>query len=127
MHQFNPPHLYAQCTNPPLEFDKQTALGVKSTFPQQIEFPEFSENLAKAVCAQVNTSVIAHVPLLDDYSCPMCMELKWRPVKLRCGHVFCIRCLIVMQTNKQHKCPLCRQLTVVDANAGKWWPFPVRC
>lgn len=101
------------------EFDKQTALGVKSTFPKQIEFPEFSEHLAKAVCAEVNTQVISHVPLIDDYSCPMCMELKWRPVKLRCGHVFCIRCLIVMQTNKQHKCPLCRELTVVDANSGK--------
>ncbi|KAF2793741.1 hypothetical protein K505DRAFT_305279 [Melanomma pulvis-pyrius CBS 109.77] len=119
------------------KFDKQTALGVKSTFPKQIEFPEFSEHLAKAVCAEVNTQVISHVPLLDDYSCPMCMELKWRPVKLRCGHVFCIRCLIVMQTNKQHKCPLCRELTVVDANSAnldleladflkKWFPDEVK-
>jgi len=66
----------------------------------------------------VTTDVINHLPLLDDYSCPMCMEIKWRPVRLRCDHVFCIRCLIVMQTNKQHKCPLCREETVGDANSG---------
>lgn len=107
-------------TNIYLEFDKQTALGVKSTFPRQIEYPEFSQHLAKAVCAEVNTQILSNVPQIDDYSCPMCMELKWRPVRLRCQHVFCIRCLIVMQTNKQDRCPLCRQLTVVDANSGTW-------
>jgi E3 ubiquitin-protein ligase BAH len=48
----------------------------------------------------------------------MCTELKWRPVKLSCGHVFCIRCLIVMQNNKQHNCPFCRERTVFDANSG---------
>jgi ribosomal protein L37AE/L43A len=47
------------------------------------------------------------------------MEIKWRPVKLRCEHVFCIRCLIVMQNNKQHNCPFCREPTVFDANSGK--------
>ncbi|KAF2705593.1 hypothetical protein K504DRAFT_92894 [Pleomassaria siparia CBS 279.74] len=119
------------------KFDKQTALGVKSTVPTYIVFPEFSSHLAKAVCASVSSQIITHVPLLDDYSCPMCMELKWRPVRLRCGHVFCIRCLIVMQTNKQHRCPLCRELTVVDANAGnldlelaeflkRWFPDEVK-
>lgn len=102
-----------------LEFDKRTALGIKATVPKQIQYPEFSENLAKAVCAEVNTQILSHVPQLDDYSCPMCMEIKWRPVKLKCGHSFCIRCLIVMQTNKQANCPLCRQKTVEDANSGQ--------
>ncbi|KAF1994003.1 RING-14 protein-like protein [Amniculicola lignicola CBS 123094] len=119
------------------KFDKQTALGVKASFPAKIEYPEFSEHLAKAVCAEVNTQILAHVPQIDDYSCPMCMDLKWRPVKLRCGHTFCIRCLIVMQNEKQHKCPLCREPTVVDANSDnldlalaeflkKWFPDEVK-
>jgi E3 ubiquitin-protein ligase BAH len=47
------------------------------------------------------------------------MDIKWRPVKLGCGHVFCIRCLIIMQGKKQEKCPLCRQSTVGAANSGK--------
>jgi hypothetical protein len=100
------------------EFDKRTALGVKQTFPRQVEYPEFSEHLAKAVCAQVNSQILANIPQIDDYSCPMCMEIKWRPVKLGCGHVFCIRCLIVMQNNKQHNCPFCRERTVTEANSG---------
>lgn len=105
------------------KFDKRTALGVKRTFPRQVEYPEFSEHLAKAVCAEVNTRILSHVPQLDDYSCPMCCEIEWRPVKLSCGHVFCIRCLIVMQNNKQHNCPFCRAKTVFDANSGASFPY----
>lgn len=105
------------------KFDKRTALGVKRTFPRQVEYPEFSEHLAKAVCAEVNTRILSHVPQLDDYSCPMCCEIEWRPVKLSCGHVFCIRCLIVMQNNKQHNCPFCRARSVFDANSGKSSPL----
>lgn len=100
------------------KFDKRTALGVKRTFPRQVEYPQFSEHLAKAVCAEVNTRILSSVPQLDDYSCPMCCEIEWRPVKLSCGHVFCIRCLIVMQNNKQHNCPFCRAKSVFDANSG---------
>ncbi|KAF2177849.1 RING-14 protein-like protein [Zopfia rhizophila CBS 207.26] len=119
------------------KFDKQTGLGVKTTFPGKIQYPEFSQHLAKAVCAEVHTQILSHVPQLDDYSCPMCTEIKWRPVKLRCGHIFCIRCLIVMQTKKQHRCPLCREKTVIDANSEnldleladflkKWFPDEVK-
>ncbi|KAF2752130.1 RING-14 protein-like protein [Sporormia fimetaria CBS 119925] len=119
------------------KFDKQTALGVKKTFPQRIEYPDFSQHLARAVCAEVNTQILSHVPRIDDYTCAMCMDIQWRPVRLRCQHVFCIRCLIVMQTNKQHFCPLCREKTVFDANAEnldlemasflkKWFPDEVK-
>ncbi|KAH6637483.1 RING-14 protein-like protein [Boeremia exigua] len=119
------------------KFDKRTALGVKRSFPRQVEYPEFSEHLAKAVCAEVNTRILSHVPQLDDYSCPMCCEIEWRPVKLSCGHVFCIRCLIVMQNNKQHNCPFCRARSVFDANSDnldqdlaaflkKWFPDEVK-
>jgi hypothetical protein len=119
------------------KFDKRTALGVKKTFPQKIQYPDFSERLGKAVCAEVHNQILSHVPRLDDYTCPMCMEIKWRPVKLRCSHVFCIRCLIVMQNNKQGRCPLCREKTVTEANSdnldlemarflSKWFPDEVK-
>jgi E3 ubiquitin-protein ligase BAH len=110
--------------NKPSEFDKRTALGVKQTYPRQVEYPEFSEHLAKAVCAEVNTQILSHVPQIDDHSCPMCFEIKWRPVKLSCGHTFCIRCLIVMQNNKQYNCPFCREKTVFDANSGQYTQIP---
>ncbi|KAF2011609.1 hypothetical protein BU24DRAFT_495757 [Aaosphaeria arxii CBS 175.79] len=119
------------------KFDKQTALDVKATFPKQIAYPDFSTHLAKQVCRTISTDLICTIPQLDDYSCPMCMDLQWRPVRLRCNHVFCIRCLIVMQTNKQHLCPLCREKTVIDACSDnldielaaylkKWFPDEVK-
>ncbi|KAL1602701.1 hypothetical protein SLS60_006121 [Paraconiothyrium brasiliense] len=119
------------------KFDKRTALGVKATVPKQITYPSFSSHLAKAVCAEVSTEILSHVPQIEDYACPMCMEIKWRPVRLTCGHVFCIRCLIVMQNNKQDRCPLCREKTVADANSDnldeelahylkKWFPDEVK-
>lgn len=119
------------------KFDKRTALGVKATYPRRVEYPEFSEHLAKAVCAEVNTQILSHIPQLDDYSCPMCFEIRWRPVKLSCGHSFCIRCLIVMQNNKQHNCPFCREKTVYTANSDnldqeqavflkRWFPEEVK-
>ncbi|KAJ4348465.1 uncharacterized protein N0V89_009840 [Didymosphaeria variabile] len=119
------------------KFDKRTALGVKATVPKQITYPSFSSHLAKAVCAEVSTEILSHVPQIEDYACPMCMEIKWRPVRLGCGHVFCIRCLIVMQNNKQDRCPLCREQTVANANSDnldeelaqylkKWFPDEVK-
>ncbi|OAL54895.1 RING-14 protein-like protein [Pyrenochaeta sp. DS3sAY3a] len=119
------------------KFDKRTALGVRSSFPRQVEYPEFSEHLAKAVCAEVNTQILSNIPQLDDYSCPMCFDIKWRPVKLSCGHTFCIRCLIVMQNKKQHNCPFCREPTVFNANSDnldqdqavflkRWFPAEVK-
>ncbi|KAF2444290.1 RING-14 protein-like protein [Karstenula rhodostoma CBS 690.94] len=119
------------------KFDKRTALGVKATVPKAITYPSFSSHLARAVCAEVSTEILSHVPQIEDYACPMCMDLKWRPVRLSCGHVFCIRCLIVMQNNKQDRCPLCRERTVADANSDnldeemagflkKWFPEEVK-
>ncbi|KAJ4324965.1 hypothetical protein N0V94_001019 [Neodidymelliopsis sp. IMI 364377] len=102
------------------KFDKRTALGVKRSFPQQVEYPEFSEHLAKAVCAEVNTRILSHVPQLDDYSCPMCCEIEWRPVKLSCGHVFCIRAKTVFDANSDN----------LDADLAaflkKWFPDEVK-
>ncbi|KAF1950317.1 RING-14 protein-like protein [Byssothecium circinans] len=119
------------------KFDKRTALGVKSTLPSTISYPQFSQHLAKAVCAEVNTQVLSHVPQIDDYTCPMCTEIKWRPVKLACGHTFCIRCLVVMQSKKQNNCPLCREKCVAAATEDnldlkladflkKWFPDEVK-
>ncbi|KAF2641580.1 hypothetical protein P280DRAFT_399185 [Massarina eburnea CBS 473.64] len=119
------------------KFDKRTALSIKPHLPPTLTYPQFSQHLAKAVCAEVNTQILSHVPQIDDYSCPMCMDIKWRPVKLGCGHTFCIRCLIVMQTRKQNRCPLCREKCVEKANSDnldleladflkKWFPEEVR-
>lgn len=78
-----------------------------------------SENMAKAVCAQVSTEVIRIVPQLDEYLCPVCFSIAYKPIRLTCGHVYCIRCMIRMQQSKAKYCPLCRNDVIMDADSGK--------
>lgn len=75
------------------EFDKRTQLGGASkAFPKLIQSaPIMSESIAKDLCAQINQDIVKIVPQLDDYSCPICSDIVWRPVKLKCEHVLVIR------------------------------------
>ena len=59
------------------------------------------------------------VPQLVDYQCAVCTSIHWRPVRLRCSHVFCIRCLVILQRKGAARCPLCRKNTVMQANEGE--------
>jgi len=103
-----------------VEFDKRTSLGAKQAFPPLIQSDPFmSEAMAKAVCAGVSNEIIRLVPQLDDYLCPVCCSISYRPVRLGCGHVFCIRCMIEMQKTRSKYCPLCRDDVVMTADSGK--------
>jgi E3 ubiquitin-protein ligase BAH len=105
------------------EFDKRTSLGAKQTFPPLIQSdPIMSETMAKAVCAGVSNEIIKIVPQLDDYLCPVCFSISYRPVRLSCSHVFCIRCMIEMQKSNSKYCPLCRDDVVMTADSGKSMP-----
>lgn len=113
--------------NTNLEFDKRTSLGAKQTFPPLIQSdPIMCETMAKAVCAGVSNEIIRIVPQLDDYLCPVCFSISYRPVRLSCSHVFCIRCMIEMQKSNSKYCPLCRDNVVMTADSGKSnpsWPI----
>lgn len=41
------------------------------------------------------------------------MSVAWRPIRLSCQHVFCVRCLIKAQKNGMRSCPMCRHPTAV--------------
>lgn len=104
---------------PWLEFDKRTTLGAREKFPKLIQFePIMTDTMAKAVCAQISQDVIKTVPLLADFLCPVCPSICWRPIRLRCKHVVCIRCTIVLQKMQQALCPLCREDVVLEADTG---------
>ncbi|TID14275.1 RING-14 protein [Venturia nashicola] len=91
------------------KFDKRTALSIKSTFPTSLPKSLLTVDIAKSLSAQVSTDIMSVVPSLDDYLCPICSELAWRPVRLRCQHTYCIRCLIRLQRLGEGRCPLCRE------------------
>ena len=97
------------------KFDKRTGLSVKTSLPHG--FVVDGPDMAKALSAQVSSQILAAVPQLNDYLCPICFSIAYRPVRLKCGHVFCIRCLIVMQRERKDKCPLCRTGVVMQADS----------
>lgn len=44
---------------------------------------------------------------MDDFQCPLCLKLLFKPVSITCGHTFCKSCL-VRSLSVQKKCPICR-------------------
>ena len=78
--------------------------------------------MAKAVCAQVTEDIVKITPQLDDedYTCPICSTIAWRPIRLDCQHVLCTKCTIELQKTFKYNCPMCRRKKVVkEANEGK--------
>ncbi|ROT37925.1 RING-14 protein [Sodiomyces alkalinus F11] len=100
------------------KFDKRTSLGVSKTFTQQVLLDRLlASSMAKDICAQVSTQLVSVVPRLDDFICPICFVIAYRPVRLTCEHVFCIRCVIKMQRRRERYCPLCRADAVMSCSA----------
>lgn len=105
--------------NLPAEFDKRTSLGISKTFNRDIQSERLlTGRVAKDICAQVTDNVVAIVPQIDNYLCPVCFELAYRPVRLDCKHVFCIRCVVKIQRREEKQCPLCRADVVLNTSGG---------
>ncbi|PGG97000.1 hypothetical protein GX51_07549 [Blastomyces parvus] len=101
------------------KFDKRTALPAGTIFPELVVVEAFlAETMAKAVCYTISEEVLTVIPQLDDYLCPICFNISFKPVRLQCNHVFCIRCLVVMQRARQDKCALCREEVVLAATGA---------
>lgn len=105
------------------KFDKQTALHAQASIPDSLKNSLVTADLAKATCFTISEEILQVIPQLSDYLCPVCFSITYKPVRLSCDHVFCIRCLIVMQRAEQNNCPLCRAEVVLAADSGKYYPF----
>ena len=44
-----------------------------------------------------------------DDMCPICLHLMVEPIKLKCGHYFCVQCIKKAYRVLNHKCPMCRK------------------
>jgi len=101
------------------KFDKRTALNAATAYRASTTSHVFASSIAKDMCAELSSKVVSVVPQMDDYICPICCELAWRPVKLGCcNSVFCIRCVIKLQRDGEERCPMCRQPTVMHADSS---------
>jgi E3 ubiquitin-protein ligase BAH len=101
------------------KFDKRTALHAQANLPMVLASEPFiAQDLARAACFIIQEQLLPIIPQLNDYLCPVCFSISFKPVRLKCNHVFCIRCLIIMQRAKQDHCPLCRGNVVMQASSG---------
>ena len=113
------------------KFDKRTHLegqlflkDLRSKYPALLTNSKqgkstggFANSIARDLHAEIATKVLAIVPQLDDWNCPVCYAMAWRPVNLGCCRsVFCIRCIIHLQDERMKRCPVCNQETVMGAD-----------
>lgn len=72
------------------KFDKRTHLRLPATMRQE---NRFANAIARDVYAEISTKLVPLVPQLDQWECPVCYSVAWRPIRLGCCQaVFCIRC-----------------------------------
>lgn len=104
------------------KFDKQTALGVSMRFPQMMStnhiFFATGTSMAQKICYIIQSSILTLLPQLEDYTCPICMSVAFKPIRLLCNHVFCVRCLVMLKKDNKADCPMCRQKNVINKADG---------
>ncbi|KAI6032606.1 hypothetical protein F5J12DRAFT_944819 [Pisolithus orientalis] len=72
--------------------------------------------LQRLLVQAIGEKLLPVVPYIDDYSCLICTSIAFKPVRLDCGHLFCVRCLVKLQKQGKPNCPLCRAPTVLKAD-----------
>ncbi|KAK3054866.1 hypothetical protein LTR09_004024 [Extremus antarcticus] len=97
---------------------KHPALLTNSGKQGQLQSPGgFANSIARDLNAEIASKVLAIVPQPDDWDCPVCYSMAWKPVSLGCcKSVYCIRCIIKLQDEGMKRCPVCNQETVMKAD-----------
>ncbi|KAL1407748.1 hypothetical protein Q8F55_007182 [Vanrija albida] len=76
----------------------------------------YNTSLPHVLLASLTDTLLPILPSLDDYACLICMSIAFKPIRLTCGHLFCVRCLVKMQQRSKENCPLCRAPSVLLAD-----------
>ncbi|TBU21396.1 SPX domain-containing protein [Dichomitus squalens] len=75
-----------------------------------------SLSLSLLLVQALTETLLPIIPHIDDYSCVICTSLAFKPIRLRCSHLFCVRCLVKLQKRGEQHCPMCRAPTVLSAD-----------
>ncbi|CCL98486.1 uncharacterized protein FIBRA_00484 [Fibroporia radiculosa] len=75
-----------------------------------------SISLSLVLGQAIGENILPIIPHIDDYACLICTSIAFKPIRLACGHLFCVRCLVKMQKRNQPHCPMCRASNVLSAN-----------
>ena len=89
-------------------------------------------DLRQWLCIEIFKRVVTVIPLVEDYTCPVCATIIWKPgipsnkipvtdwrqsVRLSCRHVFCLQCMVRLQKARHDNCPICRKDVVLEADS----------
>ncbi|GLB41102.1 putative SPX domain containing protein [Lyophyllum shimeji] len=72
--------------------------------------------LTRVLVQAIGETLLPIIPHLDDYACLICTSIAFKPIRLNCGHLFCVRCLVKMQKRGSGHCPMCRAPCVLTAD-----------
>ncbi|KAG6844396.1 hypothetical protein H0H87_007208 [Tephrocybe sp. NHM501043] len=84
---------------------------------QSVILPHKSPSRLPRVLVQaIGETLLPIIPHLDDYACLICTSIAFKPIRLACRHLFCVRCLVKMQKRGNGDCPMCRAPCVLKAD-----------
>jgi len=100
--------------------DKRTHLLASEGFPQFARDETFfKDNIVRSLVFQISSRLLKVIPNPADYYCPICQEISYKPIRLDCDHLFCLRCLLKAKRMNIRDCPLCREKDVIyNANSS---------
>ena len=82
---------------------KRTALPIPtlSTNPDMNDdaliVPSTLRDLPRTLVQAISETLLPVIPSIDDYACAICTSIAFKPIRLACSHLFCVRCLVKMQ------------------------------
>ncbi|KAI9025919.1 SPX domain-containing protein [Phycomyces nitens] len=95
--------------------DKRSGLDATAKFN---EFAKnnavFVEGILLSLYQAVQTKLVTIIPQPEDFSCPVCFCLAWKPIRLKCSHLFCVRCLLKAKAKHITNCFICRSENAVS-------------
>ncbi|KAF8686458.1 SPX domain [Rhizoctonia solani] len=97
--------------------EKRTALPTATSLAV-LPISRGTGELPQMLITTLTQTLLPVLPSLEDYSCLICTSIAFKPIRLSCGHLFCVRCLVKMQKRGQAECPLCRSPCVLIADGS---------
>ncbi|KAF2862195.1 hypothetical protein K470DRAFT_243841 [Piedraia hortae CBS 480.64] len=96
------------------KFTKRTNLVV----PRQVFIKDgLVASIARDLYAELASKVLSITPQPQDWMCPVCGKLAWKPVRLGCcDKRFCVGCVVELQAKGRSHCVVCDAESVMKAN-----------
>ncbi|TRM57389.1 SPX domain-containing protein [Schizophyllum amplum] len=121
---------------PPVDHEELTSPRSAAMIDMLHNTPS-ANTLVHLLVQSMTETLLPIIPHLEDYTCLICTDLAFKPIRLACGHLFCVRCLVKMQKRGNGQCPMCRASVVLQADRSNvdwalfnfiedWFPVEAR-